>query len=306
MSTRKTAVVVAVDGTGRSAGALRYAAQQAWSSDSQLSIVHVSPDYLPLASYLPYLPRDMESEGHAILRDAQDLALALHPELRVVTDLLTGSRADAVLRSAAGATLLVVGHETRVGAERLLTGAVTAKIAARAQCPVVVVPSAWKPGPATGRVVLGIKSPSHADELMAEAFDVAAARGAALVLLHAWGLPDPYADVIEQRTHADQWVAEGEQMLGRILAEWREAYPDVPVETRVLHDSPADALVAAGDEADLVLLVRRARDLLPGHLGGVTRRVLQLSRCPVEILPASSIPLVMPDLVIERSGRLIT
>lgn len=306
MSTKKNAVVVAVDGTARSEGALKYAAHHASTNGSHLRIVHVSPDYLPLASYLPYLPRDVESEGRAILRDAQDLARALQPGLRVVTELLKGSRADGVLRSATGATLLVVGHETRVGAERILTGATTAKVAARAQCPVVVVPAAWEPGAATGRVVLGIKSPSHADELMAEAFEIAAARGAALVLLHAWGLPDPYADAIEQRTHADQWIEEGELMLDRILEEWREGYPDVPVETRVSHGSPADALVAAGDGADLVLLVRRAHDLMPGHLGGVTRRVLQLSRCPVEILPASSIPVVIPDLVIERSGHLLT
>jgi hypothetical protein len=46
-------------------------------------------------------------------------------------------------------------------------------------------------------VVLGVKSPAHAHELLARAFDVAAARGATLVVLHAWKLPDPYLDLVE-------------------------------------------------------------------------------------------------------------
>jgi nucleotide-binding universal stress UspA family protein len=306
MNAENAAVVVAVDGTVRSAGALRYAVAEVRERGGTLRVIHVSPEYVPMTPYLPYLPSEIAAEGRAILSEAEVQVRALDPDLDVVTELMKGTRTRGILTAAEDAALLVVGHETRGVVDRLVTGGTTAKVVARATCPVVVVPSSWEPTAPKGRVVLGVKSAAHAEELMATAFEVASARGATLVVVHAWKLPDPYLDVIEQRAHADEWRIDGEQMLRRVLAEWRVGYPGVPVEIQVLHAAPADALVTAGEDADVVLLVRRTHDPLhTGHLGTTARKVLQLAVSPVEVLPATDVPVAAPDLVLEKSGQLL-
>jgi len=187
-------VVVAVDGTDRSTGALRYAVDQALTLVAPIRIVHVSPGYVPMTPFLPYSPGDVEAGGRAILRDAAAQVSASAPGVSVVTQLRKGSRTGEIVSATADARLLVIGHETRAGVERLMTGATTAKVAARAACPVVVVPSDWEVAPLQGRVVLGIKSPVHAFELLARAFEIASARRATLVVVHAWQVPAAYLD----------------------------------------------------------------------------------------------------------------
>jgi nucleotide-binding universal stress UspA family protein len=124
MNADNTRVVVAVDGTSRSDGALKYAAEEAradgLSLRRSLGIVHVSPDYVPMTPLLPYLPADVEAEGRAILGEAEERVHAIAPELDVVPELRKGSRAGGILDAAAGADLLVVGHETRGGIEKVV------------------------------------------------------------------------------------------------------------------------------------------------------------------------------------------
>jgi nucleotide-binding universal stress UspA family protein len=70
MNADRPRAFVAVDGTSRGDGALKYAAEEAravgLSLRRSLGIVHVSPDYVPMTPLLPYLPADVEAEGRAI------------------------------------------------------------------------------------------------------------------------------------------------------------------------------------------------------------------------------------------------
>ena len=54
-----------------------------------------------------------------------------------------------------------------------------------------------------------------------------AARSASITAVHAWEMADNYLDDIEARTHADEWQALGEQLLGEALGDWRDRHPDV-------------------------------------------------------------------------------
>ena len=67
-------------------------------------------------------------------------------------------------------------------------------------------------------------------------------------MVTAWQLPDPYLDRIELRTHSGDRQADGEAMLSELLAEWRDAYPDVSVATRVAHGPAADVILAASQD----------------------------------------------------------
>jgi nucleotide-binding universal stress UspA family protein len=294
-------VVVAVDGTEGSAGALRYAAQEAARRGARLRIVHVSPTYVPLAPMLPYVPDDLTSAGHAILRDAAT-AVSGPDGPEVETQLLSGARIAEIVEAAQDADLLVVGHETKRGVDRMLFGATTAAVAAHSVVPTVAVPSDWRPGSSRGVVVAGLRSHHGSDDLLRAGFDAASARGTVLRIVHAWSLPDPYADRVEERTHAAQWLTAARTHIDRLLDPWREMCPDVPVEIVVLHDQPARTLIRQTEQADLVVLVRQAGTVLPGRrLGSTARAVLAHAVSPVEIVPATRGTATSPDPATDRS-----
>jgi len=304
-------VVVGTDGRPGSDGALRYGVAEALRRHAPLRIVHVVQlpavvtAYPPIGPAAPAPVTEPGAEGESVLRRAIEVVRRLAPELEVSTELKHGGRVRCLVEAAQRAELLVVGRETRRGLDRMLGGATTAAVASRAECDVVVVPSFWTEEHAHGEVVAAVKSRGHAPELLRRAFAEASARRAALTVVTAWAVADPYLDRIELRTHAADWRADGEAMLGELLADWRTAYPDVPVETLVAHGSAADVILAASQESDLVLISRRRLSVPPsGHLGGVAHAVLRRSDVPVAVVPFEG-PQdeLTPDLVLEQSGQ---
>jgi nucleotide-binding universal stress UspA family protein len=301
-------VIVGVDGRPGSAGALRYAVAEAVRRQAPLHLVHVMPlaPLIPMAPLPPVAVTELSTVATSILRQARETALGVAPGLEVYTEFGHGSRSAALVEAAKGAQLVVVGRETRRGVERLLTGATTAGVAARASCDVVVVPSFWTDDHHRGRVVAGIKTQSQARQLLGEAFAEASARSATLTLVTAWQLPDPYMDRIEVRTHADDWQAEGRRVIDELLSDWRTVYPDVPVDIRIEHGRAASVLVEASRDSDVLFLCRRRYAVHPhGHLGGVAYAVLQSSEVPVHVVSSEGSPEAasLVELKLEDAGQ---
>lgn len=281
-------VVVAVDGTSGSSGALRYGIQEALLRGVGLRLVHVSPGYSALASMDAALEAvELPRLGNDILDRAAEQAREADPDMFVERVLVRGRRVAEIVDAAADADLLVLGRESQHGVERMMFGAVTAGVAGRSHCAVVVVDPSWQvPAPAShrGQLVVGIKSQEHAETLLAQAFAVATERHLDLVVLHAWELPDAYMDLMEQRTQGAQWLAEATVLLEQLLSPWRTRYPFVNVEVRVRHGHPASRIVEAGDAADLVMLLRGPRRMGLWHLGTTARSVLAASSTPVHLV----------------------
>jgi nucleotide-binding universal stress UspA family protein len=172
--------------------------------------------------------------------------------------------------------------------DRLLFGTTTAAVAGHSAVPTVVVPADWRSGSEQGVVVAGLRSHHGSDELLRVAFEAASARGAVLRIVHAWSLPDPYADRVEERTHAAQWLTAARTHIDRLLDPWRDKFPDVVVEVVVVHDQPAPTLIRQTEHAGLVVLVRQATALLPGRrLGSTARALLAHAASPVEVVPGA-------------------
>lgn len=285
-------IVVGIDGTHAGETALRYAAREADRRGLALRLVHVGPDLTNLVgSYaMAYQvpPAEAEEVGQAILARAAELARDLVGADRVTTALMTGNRVASLVDAADRAALTVLGDEPRPVLDRLVTGSVLTGVAARSSAPVVAVPDDWSAETEHGAVVVAIKEVDGAGGLVRRGLEVAAARGARLVVLHAWRLPIAYDDLVAARIDAEAWRQEIAVLLGRVVEEQRVALPDVEVDVRVEHGLPAQALVDASGEADLVLIARRTRWFPIGHLGGTGRAVLRASRCPVEVLPPLS------------------
>ena len=287
MSSRNSgSVVVAVDGRPGSAGALRYAVDEAIRGDHSLHLVHVWPGYVP-EDLVPVVAwAALQAEARAVLKQSAALAGDLAPGREITTELVVGPRIAGVLAAARGGRLMVVGRSPHHRVEAPGGGTPSA-LATRAACPVVVVPSTWSPGPGPGRIVVAMKSRTHARELLSHAFDIARDRDVRVEVVTAWELYDPTMDREEARDHAAEWEAEGIRVLDGLVAEWRDAFPTVPVDVRVIHGRAASVLEHASADADLLLIARRQHFVPPyGRLGSTAHRVLRTSRCPVAVVPA--------------------
>lgn len=138
-------VVVGVDDSVGARAALAWAARHSLSEGRRLRVVHAYE--LNLAWIDEYNAAIPQWKQHA--RDVAEETLS-----RVANDVLEGSQLDAVqLEAIAGspaevlhdaarhAALLVVGSRGRGGFAGLLLGSVSQRLAQRAPCPVVIVPS---------------------------------------------------------------------------------------------------------------------------------------------------------------------
>jgi nucleotide-binding universal stress UspA family protein len=136
-------IVVGVDGSQSSQRALRWAVGEARRHDARLDVVHAW--HLPNAGGYPYLAgyADLGLFGEDARR-VLDRALAdenLAGLSWIEPILVQDSAARALLDTAKGADLVVVGSRGRGGFAGMLLGSVSQQIAHHAPCPVVIVPA---------------------------------------------------------------------------------------------------------------------------------------------------------------------
>jgi nucleotide-binding universal stress UspA family protein len=132
-------VVVGIDGSTRSAQALRWAAAEARARGTRLDVVHAwQLQALAASPWGPGVP-DMEAvEGGA--RETLDAALA-DPALEGVDvqgHLVSGGASRAIIEQADGAGLIVTGSRGLGRVTSALLGSVTRQLLHHAPCPVVV------------------------------------------------------------------------------------------------------------------------------------------------------------------------
>ncbi len=302
-------VLVGVDGSSASANAIRYAKAEAARSGGAVDVVHVVPDVVPVGGLYPVSPDELMEAGTAAL-DASLEQVAQeeqHADVRVRPHVRRGHVVATLTELGSRSRVIVVGSDRRPVSLRLLSGNVSTGVSARAAVPVVSVPDTWTADAATGVVLVGVKHPDHSDSALAEAFEVARQRRSRLVVLHAWRVPGAHDDLpaADAGTLLD-WAARAERELEEAVAPWRASHPDVEVEVRCVHDQAAHALVVASDEADELVVVRRGHGVPAGaHLGSTARSVLLYAHCPVRVVPAVHVPMLL-DLDLEAAGAPLT
>jgi nucleotide-binding universal stress UspA family protein len=289
MSTRRAGrVVVATSGSAASRSAITYATREAVGRGLPLEIVHVIPSTMPVGPYGGAPDAVVRRSGRELLDLGEQLARRTDSHVLVVTTLLTGSRVDALVHHSEGADLLVVGAPPHDLLERLWTGSTVTGTAARARCPVAIVPprpdDAPPPTP-TRTVVVGLKSTRRAGYLLSTAFAVAAQQQAELRVVHAWHLTSPYDEAVAGRVPTPDWETEEGRSIEGQLIDLRMAYPEVQVDVELVHGQAAYTLVAASHEADVVLISRPAHGGFVHYLGATARAVIREAACPVLVVP---------------------
>ncbi|MEU4896934.1 universal stress protein [Streptomyces sp. NPDC044780] len=295
MGTVELPVVVGVDGSDAASDALDWAAEAAGRRGLPLRIVHASL-WERYEGYVPGTAADRPAErlhSEAVLAAAAERAGRRVPALKVMTDLAADDAVTALLRAGQSAEALVVGSRGRGEFAALLLGSVGLGIAARAQCPVVVVrgrPENVHGG--THRVVVGIaererpgeQEPTPPSAAVAFALREARLRGGELTAVHAWRCAGP-EDHGAREDHARRAAALLDEALGGATAA---GLPPVPVAHRPVEGSARKALLDASAHADLLVVGARRRQ---GHfgmqLGLVNHAVLHHAKCPAAVVPVS-------------------
>lgn len=132
---RRPFIVVGIDGSACSRGALRWAAHQADVTGAELQAVMA----WSLPEIYAYESRDFEGETREALRSAVEETLGEQPPVAVTERVVEGHAAQALVAASRGAELLVVGCRGHGGFKGMLLGSVGQRCVAHAPCTVVVV-----------------------------------------------------------------------------------------------------------------------------------------------------------------------
>ncbi|GHF37486.1 universal stress protein [Streptomyces griseosporeus] len=283
-------VVVGVDGSEASLRATSWAADEAALRGLTLRVVYASlweryEGSLPAVD--PGRPAE-EVLAEDIIGTAARRARRRQPDLKVIADLVPDEAEYALVRESADATLLVVGSRGRSGVAETLLGSVSMAVAARADCPVVVLRGSHDDQAATaarGRVVVGVGDGAEVRAVVAFAAAEARLRGVPLHAVRAWKCPahEPVDHPLLVGEPARVYEQRAADALEAALAA---ASPEPTVYRRTAEGHARRVLVEASHEADLLVVgVRRRADHYTPQLGRTAHAVLHRAACPVAVVP---------------------
>jgi len=134
------------------------------------------------------------------------------------------------------------------------------------------------------RIVVGVDGSSSSEEALVWAADEAKLRNASLHIVHSWVLP-PMPSSIEML----------EQLKGHEISEMSQQLLDdaaasvadrgIEITTELSNDSPAEGLIRAAQDADLLVVGSRGRGGFKGLLlGSVSQHCAHYAPCPLVIV----------------------
>lgn len=290
MSVEPLPIAVGVDDSPGADQALTWALEEGRHRAVTVRLIYaygaaLSHDATPMYGRLP-----VPELGHVhdvagrVLADAAAKAAKLAPEVEVSTHAVGEDAAHALVEESGRSSTVVLGSRHRGAAGSVLLGSVSAAVAARGACPVVVMRGPATASPDAGAVVVGVDAQPSTELVLAFAFGYASRHSRALHAVLCWH-PDRLAEMMWRSEppapeHADALLSES-------LAGWRERYPDVTVHQGVVREHPVAGLVDASAAQDLLVVGNRGRHALPGTLlGSVSQGVLHHATCPVAVVPS--------------------
>lgn len=225
-----------------------------------------------------------------------DLRIRLEGEEKVRTELqlveaASGARGLHTALEDLGAGLAVIGATRRGRVERAVIGSTAERVIHGAPCPVAVVPADFEQGELRTVGVAYTRS-DEGEQALRSGVALAHASGAALrvitVLHERIGTLGSNLPGARQAQQLPEEVAGQHHQAGRdaVDAALAEVGSQVDAEVELVYGDPADSLLGFTGSLDVLVMGSRAygprRAVL---LGGVSRRVIAASRCPVVVLP---------------------
>jgi nucleotide-binding universal stress UspA family protein len=281
-------VIVGVDGSPASDAAICWAAREAVIRDTSLTLIHVANPAASTWSQAPLLDDTADwqkAEGRSILANGLKIARDTAGDavqIPIDKEFLSAATVPTLVDLSSDAKLIVVGTNGRGALARGLLGSVSSGLVRHAHCPVAVIhdEAPLLPHPAQAPVLVGIDGSPSSELAMAIAFDEASRRHVDLIALHAWC--DAETNDVPSVDWPELKAEEKKRLLTAALAGWLKRYPDVTVQTCLVCDRPARALVEKSEFAQLVVVGSHGRNALTRTLlGSVSNAIVQSVRAPV-------------------------
>lgn len=290
--TEFTPVVVGADGSEEALVAVEWAARQARRLERPLRVVHAFewPEFNVRLGPPPGAPLSagLLNEALRIVAEAQQRARDTDAEITVDGGYVEGFRRPVLIAETRKAHLIVVGSRGLGGVGSLLIGSTGIELAARSECPVVVVPQGTTPAPGED-LVAAVDCSESSRPALEFALGEAAVRGVGLRVLLALQGEGLRAALSSTEPPADQEPTKqaARSRLARFTAPLRERHPEVPVDERVVRASPRQLLIEESATTELLVVGSRGYGGFKGLLlGSVSQSVLHHARCPVAVIPS--------------------
>lgn len=298
-------IIVGIDGSEQSYGALRWAVSEA--RHRKVPVRLVTAYSLPVFSGAGFdagysvIDEQALTEGVAQILNEAVSRLGDVSDVELRASVQTGDATGVLIELSKKAELVVVGSRSHGGFLGRLLGTVSTSLPGHSHCPTVAVPlsfgEAIEKDPALldrkGEVVVGSDGSDEARGAMMAAADEAQRRGVKLVLVNALA---PYTGALNWVPAAVDFEAMYREIaaLQRQAAEWIRGYfPELEIEFRLIDGSPVQVLLEAGKGADLLVVGTRGRGNVAGTiLGSTSQGVLHHTKVPLMVVPESDDPRV--------------
>ena len=315
MSAPDAEIIVGVDGSEQSLGALHWAAREARRRSAPLHVVTAYT--VPMiggstfdVGYAAFDDAAMSRAVEELVADARRRVAELDVEVRSTVQ--AGDPSGVLVDLSRDAQLLVLGSRGHGRFLGRLLGSVSTAVPAHAHCPVGIIPLQWgtdyrvsenvsrRPAFVDG-VTVGSDGSPHASAAMLWAADEAEQLGVPLTVLcaapsdagsYAW-LPSP--------VDFDDLRGEVRAALD-VCVQWlRGHFPGLEITGELADGSPIDALVERSARTQLVVTGTRGRGGFAGMLlGSTSQGVLHNCTGPAMIVPRFEDPRLAdrPDVAI--------
>ncbi|KXK59892.1 hypothetical protein AWW66_21865 [Micromonospora rosaria] len=208
------------------------------------------------------------AEAERLIARAAVVADEVEPALPVSGEIVEGAAVAALVRRSASAFLVAVGDGGMAdGGSCVPADSPAVQVAARADCPVLVV---RREPPPKGPVLVGVDGSPSSRTALAFAFDCAARRSARLLVVR----------VVEPDRPAD----DDADSLAGIVARCAERYPALGAECHTLHGDPGTVLLEQSRSAQLAVVAARGDEPWRGMLGAVAQTLLYHSPAPLTVV----------------------
>lgn len=286
-------IVVGVDGSRHGADALEWGLAEARLRDARVRVVHAW-SIVPRA-LRGVLPPGLERARAGAVVEAEDvLRRALEDAdgegVHVEPTVVEGQTAAVLVKAATDADLLVVGSRGHRGVAGVLLGSVSQQCLHHAPCPIAVVHASHHGD--RRRIVVGVDGSPGADAALDWAADEARRRETSLLAVCAYHEAPGVSGGGPAAAGALAGLRESLATAAEDVLEHAErAVDEVGVSTLAVHGHPAEALLTAAGDAELLVVGSRGRGGFASLvLGSVSQHCAARAPGVVVVVPSGSRP----------------
>lgn len=283
-------VVVGYDSSGAGDAAFDWARAEAERHQRPLTLLVARGVLYAAAPGMGAAAPWPEGLTHELVDAASTYAADRASGVRLTVESGLGTPAALLVDASKEADLVVVGRQKHTVVGEAFWGSTSTQVVAHAHCPVVVVD---RPVPVSksAPIVVGVDGSEESGAALEFAFRRAGDLDAPVVAVHAWwvDVPDHLSAGVLSGPAIDGIESAARALLEDAVEPWTTKFPDVKVRKVLERRYPQDAVLAWGDDAQLIVVGSRGHGGFVGLLlGSVSQSLLHQSdrKCPLAVVHA--------------------